>query len=84
MDFPFEDPLGMPPELWAGLDWFFECWQRLSADRQGGFAPRGTPFAAREDLMDRLGLDSVSREEMHYYFDRLDGELIEYHARRTP
>lgn len=61
-----------PPELWPGLEFFFEAWRTLSMSRQQGFGPGPIPFESVLAYADYRQIAGDELDELLHHIQAMD------------
>ena len=80
---PLPDAIQNAPELWPGLESYYNAWVALDSCRGIGFGVGPIPWTSIEEYATRLEYDEDERETLHRMVRMLDGVYLD-HNRKKP
>lgn len=75
---PLPKAIQEAPELWSGLELYFNAWVDLDSCRAIGMVAGPIPWTAVEDYCKALGLDQEQRSRMHRLIRAMDIAYMEH------
>lgn len=77
------DRIQNAPDLFLGLELFFQAFVELNTCRSTGWSAGPIPSWAISEFAERVGLSEEETEDMHYHMRMMDGEFLKYSARKN-
>ena len=80
---PLPERIQNAPDLYTGLELFFEAFIELNTCRQTGWGPGPIPFTAIWDYCTFLGLTYEESGDLLYHVRRMDEAYLKHSARKS-
>ena len=80
---PLPEAIANAPELWTGLELYFEGFMDLCYDRPMGMGFGPIAWMTVQGYCELRGFDSEQTEAMHYHCRALDSVWLDYQNRKS-
>lgn len=73
---PIPERIQHAPELWLGLEIYFQAFMDLNTCRSTGWSAGPIPWSAVQDYAITFGLDSEQTADLHYHIRMMDQAFL--------
>lgn len=80
---PLPEHIQNAPDLFIGLELFFQAFTELNTNRSSGWSAGPIPSWCIGEYCDRLELDEETAEDLHYHIRMMDQAFLEYTSRKN-
>lgn len=70
------------PELFLGLELYYDAFWDLSSSRPSGFGPGQIPYREIWEYATLRGFSEEQRDDLLFFIPRMDEEFLKYHQSR--
>ena len=80
---PLPDRIQNAPDLFLGLELFFNAFVELNTCRSTGWSAGPIPSWCIDEFADRSELNEEETEDLHYHIRMMDAAFLKYTARKN-
>lgn len=80
---PLPDRIANAPELWLGLDFFYNAFWSLCSERSSGMGAGPIPWHAMMQYADRHKLDEDMTEDLEFLIGKMDCTYLKHMEKKS-